>query len=124
MKFFLEKPYGRFIYEFKEKKKKENMKSKLECTVKLKMNGYTFQGEQLHHFHFCNPTQWIQLLKERICSSRSKFFTLRVDPTLGLLHQGNQAGSYKSWFPSEKGWIKKSDDDDDDESIQIKPENL
>ena len=49
----------------------------------------------LHHFYkdkqYCDflfaslkdkaPLRWDLLLKERICSCRSKFFPLRVDPT-------------------------------------------
>ena len=44
------------------------------------MNGYTFRGSNsiifivVSHTHFCN------LIKERICSHRSKFFPLREDP--------------------------------------------
>ena len=37
------------------------------------------------------------LLKERICSSRSKFFPLRVDPSLkGFCCLEKQTGSHKS----------------------------
>ena len=39
-----------------------------------------FQGEQLCHLHFCRFSSGGQLLKERICSYRSKFFLLRADP--------------------------------------------
>ena len=39
-------------------------------------------------------------LKERICSCRSKFFPLRVDPILeGLPLPGKQTGSHKSCNP-------------------------
>ena len=40
------------------------------------------QREQLCDFLFANlhdNTKWSQLLKERICSCRSKFFALRID---------------------------------------------
>ena len=40
-----------------------------------------------------------QLFKERICSSRSKFFPLRVDPILEeLCCPWKQSGSHKSCF--------------------------
>ena len=45
----------------------------------------TLQGKQLCHFH-CGPhINWYHLMKERICSHHSKFFSLRVDPILGRL---------------------------------------
>ena len=62
-------------------------------------NGVNLQGKQLYHLFvlppfsmgytfrvsnsticvFCLPFQWGQLLKDRICSCRSKFFPFRVD---------------------------------------------
>ena len=40
------------------------------------------------------------LLKEKICSSRSKFFALSVGPILEkLYHLGKQRGSHKGCFP-------------------------
>ena len=44
-----------------------------------------------------------QLLKERICSCRSKFFPLTVDPiSEGLCHPGKKTRSYKSNLPLQK----------------------
>ena len=40
-----------------------------------------FQGKQLCHSHCCLNSG--HFLKKRICSHRSKFFHLRVDPILG-----------------------------------------
>ena len=46
---------------------------------------------------FYLPCQWDQLLQKRICSFRSKFFTLRVDPILeGPCCIGKQTGSHRS----------------------------
>ena len=40
-----------------------------------------------------------KLLKKRICSSRSKFFPLRVDPILEwIIHPGKQSKSHKPCF--------------------------
>ena len=47
----------------------------------LKVYGYTFKATKSAIFIFaCLPSQWGQLIKERICSTRSKFFPLWVDP--------------------------------------------
>ena len=44
---------------------------------------------------FCLPYQKGQLVKERICSSKYKFFPSRVDPIVeGLQLPGKQTGSY------------------------------
>ena len=40
----------------------------------------TFSGEATIKFSFCLLPRWGQLLKVRICSSRSKFFPLTVNP--------------------------------------------
>ena len=41
-----------------------------------------------------------RLLMKRICSHRSKFFPVRVDPVLkGLHYPGKKTGSHKSCFP-------------------------
>ena len=48
--------------------------------TRFKVNGYTFKGSNSCIFIFASHLIRGQLLKERICSSRSKFFPLRVDP--------------------------------------------
>ena len=51
----------------------------------------TYLGGELRHFHFCLHAQWGQFLKEKICSTWSKFFSLRVDPFLeGFCDPGSQ----------------------------------
>ena len=41
---------------------------------------------------------------ERICSPRSKFYSLRVDPFFeGFRHPEKQTGSYKSFCPKKNG---------------------
>ena len=58
------------------------------------MTGYPFRGSNSINFHFCLPSHEGQLLKKRICSYRSKFSPLRVDPILGKLHfPGQQTGT-------------------------------
>ena len=46
--------------------------------------------KQLFHIAFLLSEG--QLLKERICSSRSKFFPIRVDPFLSCLYEGTGRG--------------------------------
>ena len=48
----------------------------------LKVNGYTFMGSNSCHFHFASLFNGDQLLQKKICSFRSNFFPLRVDPIL------------------------------------------
>ena len=48
----------------------------------FKMNGYIFRGSNSAIFIFASFLNGGQLLKERICSYRSKFFPLRVDTIL------------------------------------------
>ena len=56
----------------------------------------SFRGNN-SQFRFCFPSQCSQLIKERICSQRSKFFPLRVVPILkGACHPGKQSGSHNS----------------------------
>ena len=51
-------------------------------------------------FTFLLPFSKGSTLKERICSLKSKFIPLRVDPNLdGFHHQATQTGSHKSCFP-------------------------
>ena len=51
-------------------------------------------------FVFASLLKWGQLIKERICSSRSKFLSFRVDPILeGVNCPGKQTGSHRSCFP-------------------------
>ena len=60
------------------------------------MSGYTSRGSNFAIFIFVSLFSGSQLLKERICSSRSKFFLFRVDFILeGLCHPGKQRESQK-----------------------------
>ena len=66
----------------------------------IKVNGYTFRRSNSFIFIFASHLISGQLLKKRICSFRSKFFSLRVDPIFRGLHcSGKQTGSHKSCFP-------------------------
>ena len=49
-----------------------------------------FQGKQLLFSFLASNLIRGQLLKKRICSSRSKFFPLTVDPILKGLHESKQ----------------------------------
>ena len=63
------------------------------------INGYTFRGTELSNFIIASLFHADQLLKERICSQRSKFFPLRVDPFLKRLRcQGKHTGNHESCF--------------------------
>ena len=57
----------------------------------------TLSGEKLLPFSFLPPfTKKSLLLKERICSSRSKFFPLKIDSFLERFHfHAMQTGSHK-----------------------------
>ena len=46
------------------------------------MNGYAFKGSKSVTLIFASLCNKSQLLKERICSWRSKFLLVRVDPIL------------------------------------------
>ena len=48
----------------------------------LMVYGYTIRGSNSAIFIFASLLNGGQLIKERICSNRSKFFPLRVDPLL------------------------------------------
>ena len=68
------------------------------------MNGCTFRGSHSVIFMVASHINWDQLLTERICSYRSKFFPVRVDPVLGILrHPGGlvlqQCSHYLLRFP-------------------------
>ena len=71
-----------------------------------------FPGELTPLFHFASLIYKGQLLKERICSSRSKFFPRRVTLFLDWLRfHGKQTGIPKKLFPfakilGEKGSIR------------------
>ena len=54
------------------------------------MNGYPFRGNYSAIIIFASFVNGGQLLKERICSQRSKFFPLRVDQLLELCSIGKQ----------------------------------
>ena len=89
---FLKGPLNSNIY-FYHKLARERQKVCLGCIV-------IFKGKQLCHFQFCLPSCKGPLLKERICSYRSKFFPLTVDPIL--------VGNWKSQklFPLCRNGIK------------------
>ena len=57
----------------------------LRLGILLKVNGYTLKGNNSVIFIVACHIPLGHLIKERICSSRSKFFPLRVDPILGRL---------------------------------------
>ena len=50
-----------------------------------KVNGYTFRGSNSAIFIFASHAKKTQLLWKRTCSSRSKFFPLRVDSNMERL---------------------------------------
>ena len=68
-------------------------------SLPLKMNGYTSRGSSSAITTFSSLFSEGQLIKERICSSRSKVFLLRVDPFVEELHLGKQTGSLKKLSP-------------------------
>ena len=58
-------------------------------------------GEATAMFIFVSLLFEVSLLKEKICSYRNKFFSLRVHTILeGLRQCGEQIGSDASYFPS------------------------
>ena len=66
----------------------------------IKVNGYTFRGSNSAIFILTFFLNGGLLLKEKICSYRSKFFPLRVDPIFKRLYfPGKQTERYKSYFP-------------------------
>ena len=70
----------------------------------LMVIGYTFRGSNSFIFIFASHLNGGQLLKKRICSPRSKFFSLRVDPVLKGLHcPVKQIGSKKNCLPLKTG---------------------
>ena len=73
----------------------------------INMNGYTFRGSNSVIFIVASHINWGHLTKERICSHRSTFFSLREDPILGRLCLPNgQKGSHENCLPL-KTWRKK-----------------
>ena len=61
-----------------------------EQSTDLKANGYT--GESTTIFNSASLLNEVQLLKDRICSPRSKFYSFRVDPLLeGVCLLGKEA---------------------------------
>ena len=69
-------------------------------SVCLKVSGYTSKGSNSVIFIFVSIFNMGQLLKEMICSLRSKFFPLGVDPILEELGcPGNQTSSHESCSP-------------------------
>ena len=78
-----------FSSKDKSKKLKCRLLQFLFGALRVKVYGYIF-----HFFSF--PFNLGQLLEERICSPRSKFFALCFDPILDeLYHSGKQIGSHK-----------------------------
>ena len=63
------------------------------------VNEHFFRGSNCVIDIFASIFSGGQLLKERICSSRSKFFYLKVDPFEGFHHQQKQMGIHKSCLP-------------------------
>ena len=49
-------------------------------SIGFKVTGFTFRGSNSAIFIFASLLHKGKLLEKRICSSRSKFFPLRVDP--------------------------------------------
>ena len=73
----------------------------------MKVNGYTFRVSNSPIFIFIPRLNKGQFIKERICSSRIRLFSLRVDPLLaGLSSSRKQTGSHKSLFPFVKQVVK------------------
>ena len=69
-------------------------------------------------FLFCLPSQWRSTLKERICSCRSKFFPLTVDPIKSrssyleeLVLPQKETGSHQSCLLTLKAPITTAADD-------------
>ena len=66
----------------------------------VKVNGYTFKGSNSVIFIVASHINGGHLIKVKICSHRSKFFPLRVDPILGrLCPPGKQTGSHENCLP-------------------------
>ena len=75
--------------------------------LRFKVYGYIFRGSNSVIYNFPSLLKRGLLSKERICSHRSKFFPLRVDPFLGRLRPaGKQTGSHENCLPL-KTWRKK-----------------
>ena len=74
------------------------------AAVCKKMNGYTLRGSNSVFFIIASHINWGHLIKERICSHRSKFFHLRVDH---FRTSGKQTGSQKENCLPLKTWRKK-----------------
>ena len=67
------------------------------------VNGYTFRGSNSTTSSYFSLLHGAQLLKERICSSGSKFFPLREDPFLeGFRRPEKQTGGHECCCPLEK----------------------
>ena len=81
----------------------------------LNLKTGTFPWEATLPFHFYFPSQKGQLLKDRICSHRSKFFLLRVDSVLEGL---NCPGSETKLAEKHEGRPKKKWEDVLDLSIK------
>ena len=64
------------------------------CTC-LKINGYSSKGSDSAIFMFASLYSRCQLLKGRICFSRSKFFPLRFDFNLERLYSAVNRKSQK-----------------------------
>ena len=63
---------------------------------RLKVNEYTFKGSNSTGPYFASFLNGGQLLKNRICSCRSKFFPLGADPILlGIVAQKSIPGNTK-----------------------------
>ena len=68
--------------------------------INLKVNRYAFRGSNSVIFIVASRIKRGHLIKERICSRRSKFFPLRVDPIFGRLRPpGKHTGSHENCLP-------------------------
>ena len=74
--------YLRYVILMKTKILKEQCVNTVPNSMVMDVNVYAFRKSNSASamFTFASFLKGVQLLNERICSSRSKFFLLRVDP--------------------------------------------
>ena len=83
----------------------------------LKVSAY-FPEKQLYHIHVClHYTVWDLLIKERICSTRSKFFPLRVDPFFRRVLSTGEQQEVTKYSKNGGKWCN-----DTSESIYVEPQ--
>ena len=66
----------------------------------IKVTEYTYRGSNCYILIFANLFNVSKHLKERVCSHRSNFLPLNIEPHLE--GQGKQTGSHNSCFPHVK----------------------